>query len=133
MRQEIYRQRRALGAAYLILPIITAVLLYAYNSWALAGVFWAIFFLTASSLTACLFLGYLGGQYLVRMTSISQSIKGKIHARPVFYSLTVIRGVSLLAALTSVAALVGAAAESVSGTNCKQSGTPTDARVCAKH
>ena len=111
MRQEIYRQRRALGAAYLVWPIITAVLLYAYNSWALADVFWAIFFLTASSLTACLFLGYLGGQYLVRMTSISQSIKDKIHARPVFYSLTVIRGVSLLAALTSVAALVGAAAE----------------------
>ena len=56
-------------------------------------------------------VGYLGGQLLVRRTSIPQSIKGKIHARPILYSLTVVRGVTLVAALSVVATLVGFSAE----------------------
>ena len=58
-----------------------------------------------------LLFGYLGGQFLVRISSIPQSIKGKIHARPILYSLFVVRCIALIVALTAVATLVGFAAE----------------------
>lgn len=111
IRIEIGRQWKALVGAYVGGPLIVAALLYAYNGWALGGVFWTIYFLVSLALTACLLLGYLGGQFLVRITSIPQAVKGRINARPIFYSLTVVRGVTLVAALSAVAALVGFAAE----------------------
>ena len=111
MRIESWRQRRSLLSVYIVGPLIVAGLLYFYNSWALDSVFWSVFFLVSLLLSGCLFLGYIGGQYLVRRTSIPQSIKGRIHARPILYSLISVRCVALFAALSSVAALVGASAE----------------------
>lgn len=111
MINEARRQRRVLLTAYVGGPLIVSVLLYMYNGWALARVFWAFFFLASAVLSVCLFTGYLGGQGVVRMTSIPQSIKGRVNARPVFYSLAVVRCVTLVAALSAVAALVGVVAE----------------------
>lgn len=108
---EIQRQRFALTIAYLGVPLLVAGLLYAYNGWAESWVFWRIYFTISVILSVCLLVGYLGGQFLVRRTSIPQSIKGKIHARPILYSLTVVRGVTLVAALSVVATLVGFTAE----------------------
>lgn len=108
---EIKRQRVALTIVYLGGPLLVAGLLYAYNGWAESWVFWRIYFTISVILSACLLLGYLGGQFLVRRTSIPQSIKGKIHARPILYSLTAVRGVTLVATLSVVATLVGFSAE----------------------
>lgn len=108
---EIKRQSITLVLAYLGAPLLVAGLLYAYNGWAEGWVFWRIYFTISLILSACLLIGYLGGQFLVRRTSIPQSVKGKIHARPILYSLTVVRGVSLVAALSVVATLVGFSAE----------------------
>lgn len=111
IRNEIQRQRKTLVGTFIGAPLILAGLLYIYNGWALAEVFWAVFFLLSVVLSVCLFVGYLGGQFLVRMTSIPQSIKGKVHARPVLYSLSIVRCVTLVAALGAVAGLVGFTAE----------------------
>ncbi|WP_311522874.1 hypothetical protein [uncultured Corynebacterium sp.] len=110
-RIEIERQRITLVVAYLGVPLLVAGLLYAYNGWAQGGVFWSIHFTISFILSTCLLIGYLGGQLLVRRTSIPQSVKGKIRARPILYSLTVVRGVTLVAALSVVATLVGFSAE----------------------
>lgn len=110
MRIESWRQRRSLVSVYIVGPLIVAGVLYFYSSWALDSVFWSVFFLVSLLLSGCLFLGYLGGQYLVRRTSIPQSIKGRLHARPILHSLISVRCVALFAALSSVAALVGASA-----------------------
>lgn len=83
---EIKRQSITLVLAYLVAPLLVAGLLYAYNGWAEGWVFWRIYFTISLILSACLLIGYLGGQFLVRRTSIPQSVKGKIHARPILYS-----------------------------------------------
>lgn len=108
---EAQRQKSVLVRAFLGGPLVVAGLLYAYNGWAMAGVFWGIFCLVCIILFGVLLSGYLGGQLLVRLSSIPQSIKGKIHARPILYSLTAVRCVTLIAALSAVATLVGFAAE----------------------
>ncbi len=108
---ELQRQRVAMAVAYIAGPISVAGLLYLYNGWAMAREFWSMYFLANAVLTGALVCGYLGGQLLVRQTSIPQSIKGKIHSRPVFYSLTLVRCITLVAALSAVATLVGVVAE----------------------
>lgn len=108
---EAQRQKSVLLMAFLGGPLVVAGLLYTYNGWAMGGVFWAIFSLVCIILFGVLLSGYLGGQLLVRLSSIPQSIKGKIHARPILYSLFAVRCVTLIAALSAVAMLVGFAAE----------------------
>ena len=110
-RIEIQRQRFALTIVYLGGPQVVDGVLYAFHGRAERGVFWRIYFTISVILSVCLLVGYLSGQLLVRRTSIPQSIKGKIHARPILYSLTVVRGVTLVAALSVVATLVGFSAE----------------------
>lgn len=111
LRIEARRQYRTLLSVYIGGPLIVALLLFAYNGWAMASVFWSIYFVVSLVLAASLLFGYLGGQYLVRSTSIPQSIKGRMHARPILYSLVAVRCVALIAALSSVATTVGFVAE----------------------
>ena len=111
IRIEIQRLRVALIIAYLGVPLLVGCVLYAYNGWVDGRVFWSIYCTINLILSACLLIGYLSGQFLVRRTPIPQSIKGKIHARPILYSLTAVRGVTLVVTLSVVATLVGFSAE----------------------
>lgn len=108
---EAQRQKGVLLRAFIGGPLVVAGLLYAYNGWAMAGVFLGDFCLVCITLFVVLLFGYLGGQLLVRLTSIPQSIKGRIHARPILYSLLAVRCITVIAALSAVATLVGFAAE----------------------
>lgn len=108
---ELRRYGKLLAGIYIAASVAIALGLYAYNGWVLASIFWISYFLTSAILIVSLVSGYLGGQLLVRVTSVPQSIKGKIHARPVLYALIAVRSVALVVALSSVAALVGAMAE----------------------
>ncbi|WP_145961656.1 hypothetical protein [Corynebacterium renale] len=108
---EVQRQRAPFLVAWCGIPLVIALCLYVYNRWALGSLFWLAFLLSGMALGFFLGVGYLSGQCLVRLTSIPQSIKGRIHARPIFYALTIVRCITLVAALTAVTALVGAGAE----------------------